>query len=139
MRLPRFVRITEPVTETDLMMETRPPFVLARAICIPKKSEERVEEMLADMANGRRTAVKVPGYTVFIVPAGTLSRGVLSDDELEPLLRDMAEFWVEAVAVRKKHKIRLYQEGVPDDVDEINGRKIREAKAEGRKIFLDHK
>ncbi len=139
MRLPRFVRITEPVTETDLMMETRPPFVLARAICIPKKDTGRVEEMLADMANGRRTAVKVPGYTVFIVPAGTLSRSILPEEEITALLRELAEFWVEAVASRKKHKIRIYEEGVPDDIDEINGRKIRAAKAGGRKIFLDHK
>lgn len=139
MRLPRFVRLSGPEITSDLILETRPPFIIARAVGIPKKDADRVEEMLADIANERRAAVKVPGFTVFLSVAGTLTRGAYPDDEVIPVLRDMAEFWGEAVAEKKKHKYRIYEESVPDDIDEGNGRKIRDAKAEGRKIFLEHK
>ncbi len=139
MRLPRFVRLSGPEIVSDLILETRPPFLIARAAGIPKKDGDRVEEMLADIANGRRAAVKVPGFTVFLTVAGTLSRGGYPDDEAMAVLRDMAEFWAGAVAEKKKHRYRVYEEAVPDDIDEVNGRKIRDAKAGGRKIFLEHK
>lgn len=138
MRLPRFVILQNPAEITNtLIMETRPPFVVVKAVGIPKKDAERVEAMLADIANGRKAAVKVPGFTVFLTPIGSLGGGRLEPEAATPTLREMAGFYLEAVAARRRHKLRVYEEGVPDDIDERNGRRIREAGS--RKIWLDQK
>ena len=140
MKIPRFVILNNPDENfTNVVMETRPPFFLGKVYGIPKKEVDAVEQMMADLANERITAVKLPGYTIFLVASGTLAGGNIEPEQAKPLLREMGDFYKLAVLERKRGKNRLYQEGVPDDLDRINGQRIREAKAEGRKIFLDQK
>ena len=140
MRLPRFVILTNPDENfNNVVMETRPPFFLGKVYCIPKKEVDAVEQMMADLANERTTAVKLPGYTIFLVASGTLTGMGLEPEQAKPILREMADFYKSAAIDRKRGKNRLYQEGVPEDLDRINGQKIREAKAEGRRIYLDQK
>ena len=140
MKLPRFVFLTNPTEGvSDVILETLPPFFMAKVYGIPKKEEERVEQMMSDIANDRTTAVKVPGFTIFLTPAGSLNGTILPKKEAVDKLRDMAEFYLTNGFEKKKHRHRQFQEGVPDDIDSINGRKIRQARDEGRKIFLDQK
>lgn len=139
-KLPRFVFVSNPDENlTDVILETVPPFFLGKAYGIPKKEEDRVEQMMSDIANGRTTAVKLPGFTIFLTPYGSLTGEKLPTEQAMTTLRDMAEFYRAGIIERKKHRHRQYQEDVPDDIDRINGEKIREAKAEGRKIFLQQK
>lgn len=139
-QLPRFVLVSNPDEGlTNVVMETRPPYFLGKAFGIPKKNIDDVEQMMADIANDRTTAAKVPGFTIFMTPYGSLNGERLPDEQARATLRDMAAFYKETAIERKKGKNRIYQEDVPDDIDVINGHKIREAKAEGRKIFLDQK
>lgn len=93
---------------------------------IPKKDTEAVEEMLSDIANGRKTAVKLPGFTLFFMPYTTLEPAKLTDEQVIEKLRDMAEFYRDFIFEKKKHRHRIYQEDVPDDIDEQNGRYFKE-------------
>lgn len=139
-QFPRFTFISNPDDGLqESVLETIPPFFVGKVYAIPKRHTEKVEAMLADMANDRTPAAKVPGYTAFLVPGGTLTGERLGESKLRQTLRDMALFYGTVGVARNKHKFRQCQEDVPDDVDEINGRKIAEAKAQGRKIFLEHK
>ncbi len=138
-KLPRFVTINSPELSNTMVLETLPPYLIGAPRGIPKKDTEAVEAMMSAIANGRTAAAKIPGFTLFFHPFTTLLPSRLPDDELKSRLRDMADFYVETVFSRNKHKHRAYQEDVPDDIDEINGRRIKEAKAERRKIFLEHK
>lgn len=139
-QFPRFTFISNPDAGlAESVLETTPPFFVGKVYAIPKRHTERVEQMMADMANDRTPAAKVPGYTAFLVPGGSLTGERLEPDELKETLRDMAHFYGSVGVVRNKHKFRQCQEDVPDNIDEINGRKITEAKAEGRKIFLEKK
>lgn len=139
-KLPRFVLLknTEELSNV-LVLETRPPFFIASPYCIAKKDSGRVEEMLAGIANERIRAVKVPGYTVFLMPYGTLSGENVSGAETIETMREMAEFYSRQALEVNKHKNRIYQEDMPDNIDEENGRRIRAAKIEGRKIYLEKK
>lgn len=139
-RMPRFVllRNTEELSNV-LVMETTPPFFMATPYCVQKKDVAQVEKMLSDIANERISAVKVPGYTVFLMPYGTLFGGSLSPAEAVLTMREMAEFYSRQALEVNKHKNRIYQEDVPDNIDEENGRRIRAAKIEGRKIYLEKK
>ena len=140
MRLPQFVFLSNPTEGvTDVILETTPPFFMGKVYGIPKKEEDRVEKMLSDIANDRTTAVKIPGFTIFLTPAGSLNGYTLPKQEAVAKLREMADFYVANGFEKKKHRHRQYQEGVPDDIDTINGKKIRRARDEGRKIFLDQK
>ncbi|MGN1220434.1 MAG: hypothetical protein ACI4TU_05800 [Candidatus Cryptobacteroides sp.] len=140
MKLPRFVILSNPDENIgNLVMETKPPFFLGKVYSIPKKEEDAVEQMMADLANDRITAIKLPGYTIFLVASGTMAGGTLDPEQAKPLLREMGDFYKAAVIERKRGKYRKFQEGVPDNLDQLNGRRIKEAKAEGRKIFLDQK
>lgn len=93
---------------------------------IPKKDTDAVEEMLSDIANGRKTAVKLPGFTLFFLPYATLEPAKLPDEQVIEKLREMAEFYREFIFEKKKHRHRIYQEDVPDDIDEQRGREYRE-------------
>ena len=136
-RLPRFLFVSNPDEGVfDVIMETTPPYLLGKAYGIPKKDQERVEAMMADIANDRTTAVKIPGLTMFLTPCGSLTGEILPKPQAIAVLRDMADFYLAQGFERKKHKHRIYQEDVPDDIDEQNGRRIREAE---RKIYLPQK
>ena len=140
MKLPRFVFLTNPTEGvSDVILETKSPFFMAKVYGIPKRETEKVEKMMSDIANDRTTAVKMPGFTIFLTPAGSLNGYILPKKEAVAKLRDMAEFYRVNGFEKKKHRHRQFQEDVPDDIDSINGRRIRQAKEEGRKIFLDQK
>ena len=140
MKLPRFVFLTNPTAGvSDVILETLPPFFMGKVYGIPKRDTEKVEQMLSDIANERTTAVKMEGFTIFLTPAGSLNGSIVQKPEAIAKLRDMAVFYRDNGFEKKNHRHRQYQEGVPDDIDRINGGKIKEAKAEGRKIFLDQK
>ncbi len=139
-QLPRFVYISNPDEGlSDVILETTPPFFLGKVYGIPKKDKARVEQMMSDIANDRTTAVKLPGFTIFLTPYGSLQGWRMEREKAVATLRDMANFYRSGIIERKKHKHRQYQEDVPDDIDEQNGRKIAEARDEGRKIFLQQK
>ena len=138
MRVPRFVMLNNPDEQfSDVVMESTPPYLLGKVYFIEKKDTDKVEETLADIANGRRVAVKIPGYTAFVSVAGTLDGETLPDDEAREVLRDMADFYKGAMLTRKKGRYRRFQEGVPDDIDQQNYDKIKAGIAEGRKVFVD--
>lgn len=140
MKLPRFVILSNPEENIgNLVMETKPPFFLGKVYSIQKKEEDAVEQMMADIANDRITAIKLPGYTIFLVASGTMAGGALEPEQAKSLLREMGDFYKTAVIERKRGKYRMFQEGVPDNLDQLNGKRIREAKADGRKIFLEQK
>lgn len=136
-KLPRFLFVSNPDEGVfDVILETKPPYFLGKVYGIPKKEEARVEAMLSDIANDRTTAVKIPGFTMFLTPYGSLTGEMIPRQEAIATLRDMAVFYVEQGFERKKHKHRIYQEDVPDDIDEQNGIRIKQANG---KIFLPHK
>ena len=135
--LPRFVTVknTEDLSSV-LVLETREPFFLGIPYGIPKKNEEKVEQMLSDIANGRTGAVKVPGYTIFMCPYGTLTGERMEEGRARDTLMEMAEFYAEQVLSTSIHKNRIYQEGVADDVDERYGGMLKESGAlERRKAY----
>ena len=140
MKLPRFVMLYNPDEQlNDVVMETSAPYFLGKVYKIDKRDEEQVEQTLADIANGRRLAVKIEGYTIFVSVAGTLDRNELPDEEAREVLRDMADFYRGAVLLRKKGKHRCYQEGVPIDIDHQNHELIKAGKDEGRMVFVDRR
>lgn len=139
-KLPRFVLLQNREEEiSGIVMETVSPYFMGRAYEIPKKETERVEEFMSGIVNGRELGAKVPGYTIFMIPYGTLDNERLDDEEALSVLRDMAEYYARDVISKKRHRSRIYQEGVPDDIDERNGRIIREARERGEKAFIDRR
>ena len=128
--LPRFVLVSHPDLPQIMVMETRPPYIIASPYCIPKKDGDRVDGFLTSIAHGRVTAVKVPGYTIFLTLWGSL-RHTLPEtpDEAKALLREMADFYKDTALAKNKHKSRIYEEGVPDDIDEQRGRYFKELKS----------
>ena len=58
------------------------------------REPEENERMLNDIANGRSIAARVPGHSIFITPANTISGRRLPADEVFSILREMAVFFL---------------------------------------------
>ena len=129
-QLPRFILVSHPDLPQTMVLETRPPYIVASPYCVPKKDTDKVDSFLTSIANGRVTAVKVPGYTIFLTLWGSLQHRLPdTPEEAKALLREMANFYKETALKRSKHKNRIYEEGVPDDIDEQRGRYFKELKS----------
>lgn len=113
---------------SDILLETIPPFLIGKVYGIPKAEPERVAAEIEAMESGRWPLAKVRGYTLFVHPAGSLTGEKVTAEELRDALRGMAEYYARE-AMAKPHRMRKYQEGVPDDIDERNG-EIRKAARE---------
>jgi len=128
--LPRFILVSHPDLPQTMVLETRPPYIVGSPYCIPKKDGDRVDGFLTSIAHGRVTAVKIPGYTIFLTLWGSLQHRLPeTPDEAKALLREMADFYKDTALVKNKHKNRIYEEGVPDDIDEQRGRYFKELKS----------
>lgn len=127
MKLPRFVIIENPLEDVfNWVMDTEHPYLFGKAYAIRKKKADEVESMIAAIANDRVTAVKVDGYSVFLMAAGTLESGRMPREDVIGILRDMAAFYKEAVLDKKGARFAEYEEGVPDDYyTELNKEYIR--------------
>lgn len=128
--LPRFVTLNHPDLPQTLVMETRPPFILGAPYCVPKKDTEKVEDTLSKIANGRLTAVKMQGFTIFFFLWGSLQNSLPdSPEQARDILREMAGYYRENVISKNRHKHRIYEEGGPDDIDEQRGKYFKELKS----------
>lgn len=58
------------------------------------KSEEENERMLSEIANGRSIGARVPGHSIFIMPANTISGRRMETSEAVATLREMALFFL---------------------------------------------
>lgn len=127
-KLPEFVLVSHPDLPQTFVMQTVPPYVIAAPYCIPKKDEARVSDMVGDIVNGRVVAAKVPGFTIFLTLWGTLPGVRVDALSATAVMTKMADFYRETALAKNKHKNRIYEEGVPDDIDERRGRFFKELK-----------
>ena len=133
-QLARFVMLYNSELPKTLIMETTPPYFITQPLTIPKNDTESVEEIISDIANNRRIAVKIPGYTIFLFPWGSLLGTLLEPEDAKATLRDMADFFKAAHIGKNKHPNRRYEEGVPDDIDEQRGRFFKALKEKNKSI-----
>lgn len=131
--LPRFILVSHPDLPQTMVLDTRPPYIVGSPYCIPKKDADRVDDFLTSMANGRVVAAKIPGYTIFMTLWGSLQHRLPdTPDEARALLREMGDFYKATALAKNKHKSRIYEEGVPDDIDEQRGRYFKELKSRNK-------
>lgn len=58
------------------------------------RSVDEDERMMAEIANGRTISVRVPGHSIYITPAATISGRRLETDYAVSILREMAAFYL---------------------------------------------
>lgn len=129
--IPRgYARILPIQDNGEFLMETRSRGKdYARVVYYPKGTE---------VAGRYGIEVGIPGYAIGIRYEGSLG-DESNDVPVQEVLEGMADVYLERVIKVNKHKYRRWENGVPDDIDEQNGRRIREAKKSGTWVKLEHK
>lgn len=73
-------------------------------------SEEENERKLQGIANGTDVAARVPGHSIFIMPANTISGRRLPKEEVLKILREMAIFFARDRVAHKASRYYIYRD-----------------------------
>lgn len=110
------------------VMEVKKPYCIGLPLKLEiQKDAESIEDYMRSLANGECLA-KVPGYSVFFLPAGTLTGLQATPEEMKAALEGMAKFYLEDYIEKHKHPFRRSEEGYISGTDEAIGRRFKEMK-----------
>ena len=93
MKLPKFC-IIENKQELPMpyVLLTEKPYLIGRIYAISDENDRSA--FLDSIANERITAVRIPGYSVFVIANGCLAGEWAEARDAKPLLKEMGEFYL---------------------------------------------
>lgn len=109
-----FIQLVQPGTSDTTLMQMSRPHLVGRVAFIDQKDVDEVERFMLQLANGA-TMAKVPGYSIFLLPGGTLDNESTSKEETISVLRRMAQYTLFEFVKAREHRCLRYKDGI--DVD----------------------
>lgn len=117
MKLSKYIFGQDPQgSDRPFIIGTEYPCVLATPMMFDEKNPDSKERLLSSMANGRTFAAKVPGFNIYISYSGTMAKDIVEDD-LDTILREMAEFYLDYKIRPHFFKFKKYQDSFSNGND----------------------
>lgn len=130
-----FIQLVKPGGADTTIMQVSRPHVVGRVAFIDQRDVDEVERFMLQLANGA-TLAKVPGYSIFVLPGGTLDNAPATSEEVVSVLRSMSQYILFDIVGEKKGRWLRYQEGVNMDAEMEKGRYYRDMKRARRAAKL---
>lgn len=120
-----FVQLARPNDDNIYFMQVREPHFIGLMVGINQKDTDEIERFMLQLANGD-TLAKVKGYSVFMLPAGTLDGEKIDPEEAKSVLSGMAGFALKEKMGTREGRYLRYKEGVNMDAVLEKGRYYKE-------------
>lgn len=106
-----YVLISKAGETGTIVMQVSYPHIVGRLVFIDQRNPEDIEPFMRSMANGDVLA-KLKGYSIFVLPGGTLDRATIDPERTRAVLKEMAGYVLDEILPVRLSRYRRFQERV---------------------------
>lgn len=104
-----FVQISKAGETGSMVMQVSYPHIIGSLVFIAQEKQDEIENFMRSLANGE-TLAKVKGYSIFVLPGGTLDRENVAPGKMKDILEQMAGYMSSDILPGRESRYNKFKE-----------------------------